>query len=331
MKDTPRPSTRTLLQTIGLERLIEHARLPLCISDPSQEDNPIVYANPAFSELTGYSSEEVVGRNCRFLQGPETTPESVEQIRRAIREQAVTTVEIVNYRKDGRAFVNALQIGPVHDDTGETVLFFGSQLDISERRAEELQRAQLETSELLHRLRNIVNVMSVVIRMSAREETDVTRLVQTVTERLHALSDAHFRTFDPAQDAGQPLDDLLQTILHAYAPGGASQVAIAGAAGVTVPRQVVTALTLALHELATNAVKHGSLSAPEGRVRIDVSADPEGRDLALRWTESGGPPVQAPDRASGSRIIQQLTRSAGGGLDYDWQASGLTVRISFAL
>ena len=103
------------------EHAIRHSRLALCITDPSQPDEPIVFANPAFCDLTGYDEEDFIGKNCRFLQGPETTDESLEQIREALSSDGVAMVEIVNYRKSGEKFINALQIGPVFDEDGNLV------------------------------------------------------------------------------------------------------------------------------------------------------------------------------------------------------------------
>jgi PAS domain S-box-containing protein len=114
---------------------VRATRMPMIVTDPHQFDNPIVFANNAFLALTGYERFEVVGRNCRFLQGPETSPEAVARIRAAVRDEAAVTIDLLNYRKDGTTFRNALYMGPVHDDSGALRYFFASQLDVSERYA----------------------------------------------------------------------------------------------------------------------------------------------------------------------------------------------------
>ena len=116
------------------------------ISDCSLPDNPIIYANEGFERITGYSIAEVVGRNCRFLQGENTDPEAVEEIRRGLRENRELTVEILNYRKDGTPFWNRLTIDPVRDAEGRVTNYIGIQVDITERRLaqEALQRAKDE-------------------------------------------------------------------------------------------------------------------------------------------------------------------------------------------
>ncbi|EYD73815.1 PAS domain-containing protein [Limimaricola hongkongensis] len=302
---------------------IRHARLPLCITDPTLPDNPIVFANDAFCALTGYAVDEVIGRNCRFLQGANTTPDSIARIRRIIESCEVDTVEIVNYRKDGTAFLNALQIGPIMGDDGTPMLYFGSQLDTSTRREAERAARQLADRELGHRLRNIVNVMSVMIRMSAREATDIPALARTVEGRLKTLSDAHFRTIESPRAAR--LRELLRPILEAYAPNGAAQFDFKGP-DPEVPADLVSALTLTVHELATNAVKHGALGDPDGHVAITMS---EQDGLSLHWQERNGPEVIAPERHGGSGIIRSLVEGVGGTLDLDWHREGLVARLSF--
>ncbi|MBB3997406.1 histidine kinase famiy protein [Aureimonas pseudogalii] len=131
---------------------VETTRMPMTVTDPSQPDNPIVFANQAFLQMTGYTSEEIVGSNCRFLQGPETDPATVGEVRQAIRERREMATEILNYRKDGTSFWNALFISPVYDPQGELVYFFGSQLDVSRRRDAEDALRQAQKMEALGQL-----------------------------------------------------------------------------------------------------------------------------------------------------------------------------------
>ena len=126
------------------------------IADARKEDQPIIYANAAFESLTGYTPDFVLGRNCRFLQGPETDAAARDTIRRAVGNAEPCTVEILNYRKDGTPFWNRLSITPVRDEQGVVTHFIGVQSDVTARREaedalrttrDELQRAlqELET------------------------------------------------------------------------------------------------------------------------------------------------------------------------------------------
>lgn len=118
----------------------------LTIADATQKDFPLIYCNQAFSEMTGYSSEEVMGRNCRFLQGPETDRSMVATIRQALPRGESCTVTLKNYRKDGTTFWNELTLTPVHDLAGRVTHFVGVQHDITARKEaqEALAQARLD-------------------------------------------------------------------------------------------------------------------------------------------------------------------------------------------
>ena len=104
------------------------------ISDPNQRDNPLIFVNRAFSQLTGYNDNEVLGRNSRFLEGAKTDPLASEAIQQALREVKPIRVEILNYRKDGGTFWNDLSITPVLDDRSLVVYWVGVQNDVSEQK-----------------------------------------------------------------------------------------------------------------------------------------------------------------------------------------------------
>lgn len=124
----------------------------ILITDPHQHDNPIIYASPSFENLTGYSEAEVVGRNCRFLQGPMTARSTVADLREAIRNGKECTVELVNYRKDGSQFWNSLSVTPVRDEGGKIVHFVGVIADVTQRRSLEDQFRQAQKMEAIGQL-----------------------------------------------------------------------------------------------------------------------------------------------------------------------------------
>ncbi|MCJ2043185.1 PAS domain S-box protein [Methylobacterium sp. J-078] len=110
---------------------VRATRMPMVITDPRQHDNPIIFANPAFARLTGYEPEEIIGHNCRFMQGPGTDPRDVARIRAAIAERRGVDLAILNYRKDGSTFWNQLLLAPVEDAGGEVAYYFASQYDVT--------------------------------------------------------------------------------------------------------------------------------------------------------------------------------------------------------
>ena len=147
---------------------IEMTRMPMILTDPHQPDNPVVFANRAFQDLTGYELAEIVGRNCRFLQGPQTDRARVDEMRQAIAEQRATSVELLNYKRDGTPFWNGVFIAPVHDTSGKLIYFFASQLDITRRRTSEQAFRQAQkmesigqlTAGLAHDFNNLLQVVS---------------------------------------------------------------------------------------------------------------------------------------------------------------------------
>ena len=121
---------RLELAAIALNR----TRMPMAVTNPREPDNPIVLANQAFLKLTGYAADEIIGRNCRFLQGKGTSPAVVARIRAGIADEHDFSIEVLNYRKDGSAFWNQLHVSPIHDDEGRLLYFFASQEDVTEFR-----------------------------------------------------------------------------------------------------------------------------------------------------------------------------------------------------
>jgi PAS domain S-box-containing protein len=115
---------------MSLAAMIENSPIAAVISDPRQPDNPIIECNDAFMRLTGYSRDEIVGRNCRFLSGPGTEPALTKEITTAVQERRPVLVEILNYRKNGTPFRNALLVAPIFDDKGELEYFLGSQVEV---------------------------------------------------------------------------------------------------------------------------------------------------------------------------------------------------------
>jgi PAS domain S-box-containing protein len=128
------------------------SRMPMVVSDPRLPDNPIIFTNDAFLEMTGYGRDEVLDRNCRFLQGPETDRGAVRELARGIAARENVATEIVNYRKDGTSFWNALFVSPIYDADGTLMYFFASQLDVSRRRDAEEALGQAQKMEALGQL-----------------------------------------------------------------------------------------------------------------------------------------------------------------------------------
>ncbi len=155
---------------------IEMTRMPMVMTNPRLPHNPVVFANAAFSDLTGYTREDILGRNCRFLQGALTSRDTVSQIRTALAEQSPIAVEILNYKRNGTPFWNALFIGPVFGPDGELLHFFASQFDATPRHDVEDALRQAQKMEAIAQLaaglaHDFNNTLQVVLGNLKRAET----------------------------------------------------------------------------------------------------------------------------------------------------------------
>jgi PAS domain S-box-containing protein len=127
-----------------LSQILDACVNGITLSDPDQPDNPIVYANKAFERVTGYARDEILGRNCRFLQGRDRDQPEVERIREALRDHVPVTVILRNYRKDGSLFYNQFAIRPLIDPEGKVIYYLGVRYDVTDK---------IRTEEDLRKLR----------------------------------------------------------------------------------------------------------------------------------------------------------------------------------
>lgn len=142
------------------DELIANSNVAAVVSDPRQPDNPIIACNAAFIELTGYARDEIVGRNCRFLRGERTEPEQTAMLRDAVAQRRPLMVELINYRKDGSAFRNAVMIAPLFDEHGELAYFLGSQMAIDDEGASRHDQAREKIAALSRRQMQILEALA---------------------------------------------------------------------------------------------------------------------------------------------------------------------------
>src|SRR3954447_3165588 len=182
------------------ERAVIATDITFTITDPRQPDNPLVWVNPSFTRVTGYESDEVVGRNCRFLQGPATDPEAVTAIRAAVSERRTVTTTLLNYRKDGTAFWNQLSVSPVFDGSGDLVSFVGVQTDVTERvRVEHEREAAFAAEQAARREAELAREIAEQARTDAeRAQADAER-AQTRLGLMAEATSALIATLDMSE------------------------------------------------------------------------------------------------------------------------------------
>jgi PAS domain S-box-containing protein len=172
------------------ERAVVATDIAFTITDPRQEDDPLVWVNPSFTRISGYGYEESVGRNCRFLQGPATEQKAVDDLRQALRDQQPITTTLLNYRKDGTAFWNQLSITPVFDGDGELVSFVGVQTDVTERvRVEDDRQAAFAAEQAARRDAEQAHAAADAARVEAELAQSRLALMAEATSTLSATLD----------------------------------------------------------------------------------------------------------------------------------------------
>ncbi|EWY42373.1 PAS sensor protein [Skermanella stibiiresistens SB22] len=279
--------------------VVEGSRMPIVVTDPNLDDNPIVFANQAFVDMTGYDLAEILGNNCRFLQGPESDPSARRLIVEAIAQRRDVKVEILNYRKNGTPFWNELYISPIHDDDGNLLYFFGSQLDCTlrrqaesrirdahaqlERRVEErtrdleqaLRHREVLLHELQHRVKNNLQVMASLIRLQASRSADPVQRAgfDNLLHRIGALELIYRKLYTgeagPTLELGGYLSEICDTLAAFHGPDRGIVVE-ARTEPCHVPLDTALPVGLILNELVTNSFRHAFADREAGTIQLDL-------------------------------------------------------------
>lgn len=209
-------------------------------------------------------------------------------------------------------------------------IMFGIFLDVTGRKQAE-EAHELLAGEMSHRVKNLLAIASALTSITSRSAATKKDMARQLTHRLTALGRAHdlVRPSLGHQGKAALLGDLLSVLLAPYDDRGDFD----GRVRISVPRVAVgeaaaTSLALVFHELATNSLKYGALSAPNGR--LDVSCKPQGDELSIVWTERGGPPVTAPAEAGGygSQLVNRsVSAQLGGSIASEWSKEGVIVTL----
>ncbi|GJD75365.1 Blue-light-activated histidine kinase 1 [Methylobacterium goesingense] len=336
---------------------IRATRMAMIITDPRLPDNPIVFVNDAFCKLSGYDRSEIMGTNCRFLQGPDTDREDVRRIREAVAERRDIAVDLLNYRKDGTSFWNGLYMSPVVNEDGEVLYFFASQLDITHRVDNELQirneKAAVErqvverTRELTealaaktmlvhevdHRVKNNLQMISSLLGMQARTiaDPDAREKMRMMLDRVEALGTVHRQLYDSGNvtrfDVADCARELVTDLVHG---SGRNEIRLRlELESVVIAVDKAAPVALMLNELVTNALKH---AFPDGRAgKLVVSVEPDGADVRLDVRDDGvGISGRSIDPKSfGQRLVKTLGRQLGATIEWLPADPGTRVAVRF--
>ncbi|WP_449410019.1 HWE histidine kinase domain-containing protein [Methylobacterium komagatae] len=329
MRDETGPGTadlrllRAAVEASGEAILITSAEL--------DEPGPrIEYSNPAFTRMTGYGLDEILGRSPRLLQGPGTDRDVLDGLRTSLEAGEATRGEAVNYRKDGSTYVVEWLITPVREAEGRVTHWVSTQRDVTDRRAYE-DRQSMMVRELHHRVKNTLATVQAVLNATVRSSLTIPEFTRALSGRIASLARTHaLITEDVAQAAS--FQGLLRAELEPYDERG--RLSLEGPA-VALPSELAVPVGMALHELTTNALRHGSLADPNGRLQVTwwVEADSTGRSLRWDWAEHDGPPTAHPTREGfGHRLLNKvLSTQTGAEVSVDFASDGLRVSVRMPL
>lgn len=212
-------------------------------------------------------------------------------------------------------------------------VMFGVFLDVTGRKQAE-EGNELLAGEMSHRVKNLLTIATALTAITSRSVTSAEEMARQLTHRLTALGRAHdlVRPLPGKVEGGALLGDLLTVLLAPYDDMGA----FSGRIRVSVPRMAVgesaaTTLAMVLHELATNSLKYGALSCAEGT--LDVSCDAPGANIAVVWTEQGGPEIATADVPTGfgSKLLHRGMDDLGGKAEFDWLKTGVVVTLRMSV
>lgn len=276
----------------------------IVISDPRLPDNPVIYANEGFERLTGYSRLEILGKNCRFLQGDDTDPDAIAEIRQALQQGRGCQVDLLNYRKDGASFWNRLSLTPVRNERGEIMNYIGVQFDITELK---------ETQDRLEE----ANVELEKFHTEMNAELDQARLAQEAILPISLPTSDYFEVvarFMPLSHIGGDFYDVVRLTEYSYG------FLIADVTGHGIPAALLTFMSatafknsavgvLSTNDVITETNKRIWNKMPGGTFATMFYAIYNELTHELVYTQAGHPPALLV-RPSTNEVIELSTKGS---------------------
>jgi PAS domain S-box-containing protein len=293
-------------------------------------DGVITNWNRGAERLFGYKAEEAIGRPITTILIPlDRLDEEREILGRIRRGERVDHYETVRRCKDGSLLDISLSVSPLKDAEGKIIGASKIARDITERRRAQ-ERQQLLINEIQHRIKNTLATVQAIATQTLRSSP---KECDAFVARLHALAGAHDLLRDDNWHQAA-LNDLVAKALNAFRDKHRERFFVDGPDGIFLDAQKSSLLVMALHELATNAVKYGALSNENGQVRVlwETLADGAAKRFRLCWTESGGPPVNPPaQKGFGSLLIERALQNHLGQARLDFAPQGVICSIEISL
>jgi PAS domain S-box-containing protein len=286
-------------------------------------DGIVTSWNKAAERIFGYSAPEAIGQPITLVIPKERQSEEIEILTRIRRGERIDHFETVRQRKDGSSIMVSLTVSPIKDAHGNIVGASKVARDITEQRRNQ-ERIGVLAREAEHRSKNILANVQAIVNLSQSDSSE--SLKEAISGRIQALANVQ-SLFVETRWIGAEVSAIAKQELAPYLDEHDTRVRMEGLQTMLEPT-VAQAVAVVLHELATNASKYGALSNAKGQIRLTWSLSEDGQ-LALRWTELGGPIVNAPERKGfGSHLIEGTISQLGGKARFDWRSEGLVCEIA---
>jgi PAS domain S-box-containing protein len=284
-------------------------------------DGIVTSWNRGAERIYGHTAAEAIGQPITIVIPENRQDEESEILARIGRGERIDHFETVRQRADGSLIVVSLTVSPVKNAEGKIVGASKIARDITEQKRDQERIATL-AREAEHRSKNVLATVQAAVNLTRAETSE--DLKKAIEGRIQALANVH-SLFVESRWIGADLSAIAAQELGPYSVQG--RVGIKGPAVLLEPN-TAQAFAVSFHELATNAAKYGSLSENRGQVGLEWIQRAD-RELVLRWTETGGPPVEPPTRKGfGSRVITGMIEQLKGKVRFDWHPSGLVCEIS---
>lgn len=298
-------------------------------------DGVITSWNNGAQQLFGYTADEVIGQSITLLIPPDRLDEEPAIIARLRKGERIDHYETVRRRKDGGLIDISLTVSPIRDANGKVVGASKIARDITDHRRM-LEQRDLLLGEMQHRVKNLAAVIDALARQSQPEGDEaVAAFVKTFLGRVHALLSTGELVVTSSRREAE-LRRVLETVLAPFINPSVDPPFRLEGPPLALPEQTLGSLTLAFHELATNALKYGALKCPTGQVAIawSVEPGPDGDRVTINWKETGGAPLADPPtrKGFGSRVVRSaVSREREGQTLVAYEPDGLACSFRFVL